>query len=200
MSGENPIRFRLVGAVILIVLAVIFLPWLLDGAGYEYMSGIEDPVPDAPTFVEPDMALPSEARSSGRPLPSATPAPERQADDGPAQLHSLENGNAETADSAHGGDRRQPESGMGERAAQPGEVRAGWAVQVGSYRNQDNATEQEARLREGGQPAFIDAAVAEGARIYRVKIGPLARREQAVELREDLQDEFGLSGIVVAHP
>jgi len=199
MSGENPIRFRLVGAIILIVLAVIFLPWLLDGAGYEHMSGIEDPVPDVPTFVEPDIALPSEAQTSGRPPSSAAPAPERGADGDPAQLHSLENGNAETAGPAQGSARR-PGSTTVERAAQGEAVRAGWAVQVGSYREPDNATEQESRLRDGGQPAFIDSAVVEGARIYRVKIGPLARREQAVELREDLQDEFGLSGIVVAHP
>ncbi|WP_018880545.1 SPOR domain-containing protein [Thioalkalivibrio sp. ALE30] len=193
MTRDNPIRFRLVGAVILIVLAVIFLPWLFDGAGYEYMSGIEDPVPPAPTFAEPDIALPSERPTPRREVAPAAPTGERE---GPvAELHSLENGGEAREDVA------EPQSSDARRLAEADEpVQAGWAVQVGSFRDEDNAREQSARLREAGWPAFIDDSTADGRPIYRVKVGPLAQREDAVTLGERLQDELELSGIVVAHP
>ncbi|WP_018873575.1 SPOR domain-containing protein [Thioalkalivibrio sp. ALJ16] len=199
MNADNPIRFRLVGAVILIVLAVIFLPWLFDGAGYEHMSGIDDPVPTVPTFAEPDIALPSERPEPRRDAAPAAPAPERE---GPvAELHSLE-GDADTAADANGRDSEAaavpaPPTVPAE-ADQP--VQAGWAVQVGSFRDEANAREQLARLREAGWAAFVDDSMADGRPIYRVKVGPLAQRDEAVELGARLKEEFELSGIVVAHP
>ncbi|WP_017942109.1 MULTISPECIES: SPOR domain-containing protein [unclassified Thioalkalivibrio] len=194
MTSDNPIRFRLVGAVILIVLAVIFLPWLFDGAGYEYMSGIDDPVPPAPTFAEPDIALPSERPSPRRDAGPAAPAPERDAP--VAELRSLENGEGVAAAGAEP-ERTEPPVRAVERD-EP--VQAGWAIQVGSFRDEDNARDQSARLRDAGWPAFIDDSTADGRPIYRVKVGPLAQREEAVKLGERLQDELELSGIVVAHP
>ncbi|WP_018949653.1 SPOR domain-containing protein [Thioalkalivibrio sp. ALMg11] len=199
MTSDNPIRFRLVGAVILIVLAVIFLPWLFDGAGYEYMSGIDDPVPAAPTFAEPDIALPSE-----RPTPrrdKAPPAPAAERDRPVAELHSLDNGEGARAADADPEDSGARREAAPVRPVEPDEpVQAGWAVQVGSFRSEDNAREQAARLRDAGWPAFIDDSIADGRPIYRVKVGPLAQREEAVKLGARLQDELELSGIVVAHP
>ncbi|WP_373023890.1 SPOR domain-containing protein [Thioalkalivibrio sp.] len=193
MTSDNPIRFRLVGAVILIVLAVIFLPWLFDGAGYEHMSGIDDPVPAAPSFAEPDIALPSE-----RPAPSRDNAPDAPAAESGApvaDLHNLENGAGASSDMASG-DAEDPM-----RTVEPDEpVQAGWAVQIGSFRGKDNAREQVATLRDAGWPAFMDDSTADGRPIYRVKVGPLAQREEAVKLGESLEDELELSGIVVAHP
>ncbi|WP_019626714.1 SPOR domain-containing protein [Thioalkalivibrio sp. ALJT] len=198
MNPDTPIRFRLVGAVILIVLAVIFLPWLFDGAGYEHMSGIDEPVPTAPSFAEPDIALPSERPEPRRESAPAAPAPERE---GPvAELHSLDN-SAETGAAAN--DRESeavtaaPQEAP-EEAEQP--VQAGWAVQVGSFRDQANAREQRARLREAGWAAFVDESMADGRPIYRVKVGPLAQREEAAEMGARLKEAFELSGIVVAHP
>ncbi|MGM0553621.1 MAG: SPOR domain-containing protein [Pseudomonadota bacterium] len=190
MSTDNPIRFRLVGAVILIVLAVIFLPWLLDGAGYDYMTGIEDPVPDPPSFAEPDIALPSEreagARGDQRPRPD-TPR------EGMAQLHSLD----DEGDAAASG--AQAPVPLRERSASE-PLEAGWTVQVGSFRDQGNARELEQRLREAELPAFVDTSTTDDRRIYRVKVGPLAQRDQAQALGERLQNDFGLEAIVVAFP
>ncbi|WP_024328056.1 SPOR domain-containing protein [Thioalkalivibrio sp. AKL19] len=198
MTSDNPIRFRLVGAVILIVLAVIFLPWLFDGAGYEYMSGIDDPVPATPSFAEPDIALPSERPAPRRDIAPDAPAAERDAP--VAELHSLENGGA-ASNGAESGDAQAPQAPAPMRSMEPDQpVQAGWAVQVGSFRGEDNAREQVSRLRDAGWPAFIDDSTADGRPIYRVKVGPLAQREEAVKLGERLEDELELSGIVVAHP
>ncbi len=189
MTTDNPIRFRLIGAVILIVLAVIFLPWLFDGAGYDYMTGVEDPVPEPPSFAEPDIVLPSEREAGARGDPRPRPDTPRE---GTAQLHSLDNGDARAS-----GD--QAPVPLRERsAAEP--LEAGWTVQVGSFRDQANARELEQRLREAELPAFVDTSITDGRSIYRVKVGPLAQRDQAQALGERLQSELGLEAIVVAFP
>lgn len=197
MNSDNPIRFRLVGAVILIVLAVIFLPWLFDGAGYEHMSGVENPVPAPSTFAEPDIALPSERPGPGREAEASPPTPVPERDGSVAELRSLDNGGPDA-------DAERESSDATSQAAAPVEpdqpVQAGWAVQIGSFRDKDNAREQRERLREAGWPAFIDDSTADGRAIYRVKVGPLAQREDAVELGERLAEDLELSGIVVAHP
>lgn len=53
VTQQKPIHYRLVGAVILVLAAVLFLPWLLDGAGYESVQGLDQPVPERPVFTEP---------------------------------------------------------------------------------------------------------------------------------------------------
>ncbi|WP_018861467.1 MULTISPECIES: SPOR domain-containing protein [unclassified Thioalkalivibrio] len=193
MTTDSPIRFRLTGAVILIVIAVIFLPWLFDGAGYEYMSGIDDPVPDAPTFAAPDIALPSERED-------APPRAERERGEEVriADLQALENGEENREDAADNDEADTPEPLT--RAPESRAIEAGWAVQVGSYRAGGNAREEESRLRDAGWPAFIDESEAEGRSIYRVKVGPVAQRDEAQKLVEELKDDFDITGIVVTFP
>lgn len=194
MTTDNPIRFRLTGAVILIVIAVVFLPWLFDGAGYEYMSGIDDPVPDAPTFAEPDIALPSE-RAATR----SRPETEGDGETRIADLQAVENGVDQDRDEPVADDEATTPAPL-RQAPESRAIEAGWAVQVGSYRDGDNAREEESRLRDAGLPAFIDESEAEGRSIYRVKVGPVAQRDEAQELGERLQEELDMTGIVVTFP
>ena len=200
MTTDTTIRFRLTGAIILIVLAVIFLPWLLDGAGYEQMSGIDEPVPPAPSFSEPDMALPSERpavpRETAREVPASAEGEPRV-----AELHSLDDDFPATGEPE--APPAEPVEAEPEPAPEPApakRIEAGWAVQVGSFRDGDNAREEESRLRAQGLPAFIDESTVDGRSIFRVKVGPVARRDQALELGSRLEDGYDLPGIVVTHP
>lgn len=191
MSDEPVVRYRLTGAVVLIVLAVIFLPWLFDGAGHPYMSGAEDPVPDAPEFAEPDLPLPSERRAR---LRDEIPQDEVET--------------AETDDAGIDVDTEDAHPAAPEEAPQPlpaesgptADVTSGWAVQVGSYRDGDNARDQERALRDEGIDAFVEDRDVDGETIYRVKVGPRADRDEALSLRDRLEEEHDLSGIVVTFP
>jgi DedD protein len=63
-----------------------------------------------------------------------------------------------------------------------------------------NAREQAQRLREGGFTAFVERGSADGRDVWRVKVGPRAERNQALQLRDELQRKMNVTGIVVAHP
>jgi DedD protein len=75
----------------------------------------------------------------------------------------------------------------------------GWSVQLASLTNQANATALAAKLRDAGYRSHV-RVVGQGVdRRYRVFAGPELERERAVELRATLQEDsrFGSEGLVV---
>jgi DedD protein len=196
---ENPVRYRMVGAILLIFLAVLFLPWLFDGAGYESMEGLQQPIPDRPVFVEPL-------------LPSAPMRPRMDRPDGPgaaeeavAEVPEIPPPSPVEADA--GAPAPPPRQVAARPAPSPTPVTAdargekvGWAVQVGSFGREANAREQEQRLRDAGFPAFIERASVDGRNFWRVKVGPRAQRDEAMRLRDEIQRRMDVSGNVIAHP
>ncbi|BCX83004.1 DedD protein [Methylomarinovum caldicuralii] len=77
---------------------------------------------------------------------------------------------------------------------------SGWAVQVGSFSSAANADALVARLRQAGFPAYVARLDRAGESLYRVRVGPVLRREEAETLARRLRERFGLKGFVVSHP
>jgi DedD protein len=200
MSMETPLRYRMVGAIVLIFVAVLVLPWVFDGAGYESMQGLEQPVPERPAFVVPQTpsapvpAAPVDQRAdhdrdggeSGMVEPTPVPAPEAQR---PVEV-------APAAPARPAGQ----EAPRPPAATEPVPDGVGWAVQIGSFGREENAREQAERLRAEGFPAFVERASANGRAVWRVKVGPRAQRDEALRLRDEVQRRMDVSGIVIAHP
>jgi DedD protein len=190
MTVEPPVRYRMVGAVVLIFLAVLFLPWLFDGAGYEAMQDLERPVPERPLFVEPHTpSAPatglrdrSDASTDGDPAPVAV-VPEIAPPAGVPEVRAP-----------------VPAARTAPAPAEPAAPQVGWSVQIGSFGREVNAREQAQQAREAGLPVFVERGRADGRDVWRVKVGPRAERNQALQLRDEVQRKMDVSGIVVAHP
>lgn len=192
---QSPVRYRLVGAIVLTFLAVLVLPWLLDGAGYELLQEVEKPIPDRPDFVPP--------QRPAQPLANGS-APDAVIGGADARLDStVGNGTgpapvpASPRSSASARTKVAPTAGT---PASTASGTVGWAVQVGSFGQEANAREQMQRLREAGFQAFSERASADGRVVWRVKVGPRAERDAALQLRDDIQRRMELPGIVIAHP
>jgi len=82
-------------------------------------------------------------------------------------------------------------------AGQPG----GWVVQLGAFDNATVANTLKDRALAAGFPAYTDTMrTAQGATLWRVRVGPEASRGAAVALRAQLQAKLAQDGIVaVAH-
>lgn len=170
---------RLVGAAVLIALAVIFLPVLLDGSGYHARLQAPAEVPPEPAFHRPLPAqTQTEIASETVAAPPRTPAGEARASTG------------------QGGATRRLDTDYG--AVEP--VAAGWVVQVGSFSRRENAVAEHQRLRAAGFPAFLERTEAEGQVLHRVKVGPELDRRAAEQLKDRLEETVGRSGILVKHP
>jgi DedD protein len=77
---------------------------------------------------------------------------------------------------------------------------SGWAVQVGSFSERENAASLRKELQRAGFSAFEERVVSGGEPVFRVKVGPEASRSRAKALQAMLRDQEDLDGIVVSHP
>lgn len=84
-------------------------------------------------------------------------------------------------------------------APTPGAM-AGWAVQVGSFGDLQNAQSLATRLVQRQHSAQVSTLVVDGRTLYRVRVGQLARREDAEALRSQIEQSMGLNGKVVPTP
>ncbi|SIT66030.1 DedD protein [Ectothiorhodosinus mongolicus] len=187
---DESLKQRLLGAAVLVALAVIFLPVLLDGAGREAHLDMQRMLPAEPVFERP------EVRPSNPPATASTPAT-------PAPTDSAASSSTATSESA------ATASVEAARPAPRAELRAvpldapvgeGFVVQVGSFSREDNARSEAERLIQAGFNAFVERSQADGNAVYRVKVGPEAERRGAERVQARLQSRAGVSGIIVAHP
>nr|WP_241094051.1 SPOR domain-containing protein [Xanthomonas bonasiae] len=164
----------MIGALVLVALAVIFLPMLVKGPAPD--SGVANvplKAPDAPAdgqFQTRELPLvtPGDAPSGGAvgmaSAPAAAPAPVQDNPDA-----------ADLATPAAAGSAAQP---------LPPTVAAGnYAVNFGAYSTQADADAVIARLKQAQLPGFREAATIGGRQAWRVRIGPYADRAQAESVR-----------------
>ena len=182
---QQRLRQRLIGAVILMGLAVALLPLLLeDGRGPQSLrEGANIPAPPAE----------SDFTSRIVPLEPADLSPEKS-------RQAVEQARApESQPAAPVAGKREGE----EVQEGSGEVRVGvsaWVVQLGSFASEENARKLLTRLKKKGYPAFLDPAYTEQGRQYRVRVGPELTRTRARALRKRLASELKLEGIIVRYP
>lgn len=192
----------------LLALAVIFLPMLLDGSGHQAGLNLRDGIPPEPEFARPEAPAPLERqalpptplesrpapRSEARAVPQAAPQPVPEPVAPAAQPAPQARTPATPAPVAP-----PPASSRAPAAAaDPGP--GGWAVQVGSFSERANAEAERDRLRRAGFQVLVEPARAGERQIFRVKVGPVSTREEAERLRSRLGTEQSLQGIVVTHP
>ena len=154
---DSSLKQRLVGAVVLIALAVIFLPMLVKGPAPD--SGVSDVPLDIPAEPKADAAT--------RDLPLTAPGamPEGGAVGMPATTP-------------------EPAATEPDPAGALPTVAAGdYAVSFGSYASVADADKVIAALRSAGLTAYREAVQLGGREAQRVRIGPFADRAVAESAR-----------------
>ncbi len=75
-----------------------------------------------------------------------------------------------------------------------------WIVQLGSFTDEENAESLNEKLRKAGYPAFVEPLKKDGKMSYRVRVGPEIKRSEADFLLKRLKERMKLDGIVVSYP
>ena len=171
---DSQLKQRLIGAAVLVALAVIFLPMLVKGPAPD--SGVSDvplKVPDAP-----------QGDYETRDLPLVTP--DEAPADGVVGMQSRDAGDGEslpTVDTttAPSGRDAQPAGAPAEAGAMLPPTAAGgdYAVDFAAYDSSVNADTVVARLRSAQLPAYREATQVGARQAWRVRIGPYATRANA---------------------
>lgn len=209
------LKQRVIGAVVLVSLAVIFVPMLFDEPHTERSSRVID-IPEQPPFpaVESPPVLDEEApsyrleeRASDtivqQPTPDselvpapvepvAPPAPDLSATD--SQPEPIQNPVPEPAQPEPDSEPAQ-ETGSAEFARS---LEGAWVVQLGSFGNADNARRLRDNVREKGYDSHIQRIERGDATFTRVFSGPFAEKSDAENAKKTLDAEFGVNGLVTS--
>ena len=167
-------RHRAVGAVVLLLAAVVVLPLVLESSPPNEEPASE-PAPADPPDASPDRIVITTLDGKEEAPPS--PQPERKAEP-PAGA--------------------APASGPKPDGAVPD---AGWAVQIGSFADPGNAERLRAQVASRGYRVLTQQfRNPEGKARVRVLVGPDRTRAAAVAWRSRLRREDSIQGFLVRYP
>lgn len=76
----------------------------------------------------------------------------------------------------------------------------GFAVQLAAFSKPADATTLRDKARAAGFSAFTESVATDKGTLTRVRIGPVASRAEAEQLRAQVQAKLGVAGIVRPHP
>ncbi|WP_122232978.1 SPOR domain-containing protein [Pseudomonas syringae] len=211
---DNVFKQRMVGALVLIAVAVIFLPMLFTREDETRQVQVEapaapqapaaaqvrvDPVPVPEPQVLPQEPVPGDDDMSSNQPPAMSIAPAPTAQTAPAAPASKPAAKPAPAPAPAPATAAAPAATPAPaKPAAPAGVDANglsisWSVQLASMSNRANADNLQKTLRTQGYNAYIRTA--DG--VNRVFVGPLIERAEADRLRDQLDKQQKLKGIVV---
>jgi len=177
---DERLKRRLVGAVVLVSLAVIFLPMLLEERQGREVRIESSNIPPQPPVDE-------EYHSRVLPLPDDEPLiPPLTAEERNAAARAA----VETPDPVPGR----------ESVVEPRVGLSAWVVQVASLSSRANAEALASDLRERGHTAFLEEVYVNSKNLFRVRVGPDVDRERAKREAQKIFEEVELQGQVVRYP
>lgn len=190
---DERLKQRIIGAVVLIVAAVVFLPMLLSGQDETVQVEVE--VPEAPLLDREPIAPVEPAELPPAPTVAAMPETLEPA---PAPVEPV--ATPEPAPVVEPAPEPETVTAAPEPTAEPAPAATGdWVIQLGSFSSAANAEGLSQTLRTQGYNAYTHAVTVQGNAITRVYVGPLASREAANRLRDELERKRGNKGLVVAY-
>jgi DedD protein len=220
---EDALKARLIGATVLVALAVLLVPELLSGRKpAEPVTAQAEAGRGTRTFtIELGGAaggpVVTQAPQSPAPATAPLPGPESEAAQvpgeakptvtGPAPVGSSEQKVTEPqASPASAPPVAAPESrpeAVASSAREPASTpvipaRGGWAVQVGAFGSADAANKLVGQLQSADFAAYVAPVSRSGKTLHRVRVGPVTERSGAEALVPALK-ALGLPATVVAN-
>jgi DedD protein len=204
------LKQRLVGAVVLVALGVIFIPMLLEGPNSELVPEME-PLPeltgqrssmelggfpdagDVPVeadvaVVQADIAVPPNPGEELQPQPSETAEVEIAAPEPIVEPLPVPPKPAAAPEPA------KPEP------AKPAGPLGNWVVQMGSFSSEQNALRLRDKLRKAGFVTQVEKVRVDAKSHYRVRVGPYLERAEADRDQAKLDKQLNLKGRVLSYP
>ena len=198
---NDQLKQRLVGAIVLVSLAVIFIPMILPGGGMGDSMNIRK-VPSEPDYRFP----PPKSAPKAPPISDAVIVPMGDSDpkvgtkaSTKASTPEKKTSSKKTSDNQKMATKPVVSTSDKKPDIKPGQVTA-WIVQVGSFTSSPNAKALRDKLRKMGYASFVEALKGKQGMIYRVRVGPELTRTRAEKLQKQLVKKAKLNGMVQSYP
>jgi DedD protein len=189
---------RIVGAIVLVALGVIFIPIILNQETEESpIRGTNIPVKPATLQELADQqppAIPAEpVIDTNRPrlVDEHTP---------PVEQTDASSDRQDTTGIKDTPSKKSTPAPTPVETPKTTKQRA-WVVQVASFSERSKALKLRDRLRKSGYTAFVESVSMSKGTLYRVRVGPVVKREKADSLRKKIIKEFKIKdALVMSHP
>lgn len=203
------LKQRVIGALVLVSLAVIFVPMLFDEPHSERSSRVID-LPEEPPFPEvevpeevevdaPSYYLEEQSLDDRQEASTAAAAPS-VGERSPAPVEPEQRPEPVAAP--------EPEQTVAPQPAPEAEpavnedytrsLAGAWVVQLGSFGNADNARRLRDRAREKGYSSHLQQVSRGDTVLTRVFCGPFAEKAEAERAKVALDSAFGLNSLVTS--
>ncbi|MFO1435091.1 MAG: SPOR domain-containing protein [Gammaproteobacteria bacterium] len=199
---------RLIGAAVLVGLAVIFVPMLVDKSTTQTPQIQESNIPPPPTPTAGEFTSKIVPLEPAQPVTPVVPA-ERAGEAPTISNEQPKSTPAKSTDKKTGAKSAVPEVppaslGKADESGKPDkQLAAGvqaWVVQLGSFASEQNATELSEKLQKQGYAAFVEKLNTDAGVKFRVRVGPELVRDKAEQARQRLEKDLNLKGMVVRYP
>ena len=192
---ERALKERIIGAAVLVLVAVLLVPVFLDGTpGGDEIVSERVPLPGQAEQKSQTVVLDRDRKD---PVPVATAsAPAQKQEQEPPPKPVVKQAEPETVKPDP---EPEPAKPAAEKPAATASTTGMWAVQLGSFGDQGNAERLAAELRKKGFAAFLSQLSTSSGQRHRVRIGPQKDRESAEAMAARLQ-KAGYEGQVLPHP
>ncbi len=197
---DEQLLARLIGAAVLLAIAVIVLPFVLDGAGsqreYEYAETLP---------VEPARPVLEKSFSSRQPLPEAPTAsdvPTVVTEAPPVFETAVAQQPAVEAGAEPPVNNPVEQNPVVQNTAQaavllPQQIPSGYNVQVASFVKEANAQKLVSRLLSENLPAYVNQVQGKNRPILRVFVGPISSQIDALALKNQIDRTYRVESILV---
>lgn len=196
---NQQLKQRVIGAIVLISLAIIFIPALLDGSHKNVLPLKERQTPQKPNFyfeeiklpasVDPGMT-PSRIVDSHKDILPSKPAKES----GKSAAKKVDK---PTVDRVRPKVEKSAETQAKDDAANI--ATSTWVVQIVSLNNSKRALELRDKLKKQAFPAFVEEISKDGKKFYRVRVGPELKRGEAEALQQKIKKKMKLDGKIMRY-
>lgn len=208
---DDGLKQRLIGALVLVAIAVIFLPSLFSGeAGRRFDTRTQIPPAPEVKVVEfqaaqrlkgmPQVAEPEEmyqlldtepeAETVVKPVTSAVETTSDSLVKSKPKLKSVASG-------VSAGSTSDEVAKTSIAKLNSAGIPQAWAVQVASFKNEPRASSLVAKLKTDSYKAFVHSVDLSAGRAYRVMVGPKLDRAKAEQVKEELDASLKVSSMLV---
>lgn len=208
---EQNLKQRLVGALVLISLAVIFLPLVFDRQ-QQRIDTSPYVIPEKPaiTITAPDMEPLEQAASEQHAAVMKVTEEKRIQDEASAVAdHAATSAPAVPAELAPAPVAQTREYLEQEKAVdatwqdQPVTTTVplaeAWVIQVGAFSSEANAKGLQDKLKSAGYAAFVKAGKTASGMLYKVYVGPEIRRAQLEQQKTELERKYNLKALILKY-
>lgn len=188
---------RIVGALVLAALAVIFLPTLFDREGARYIDSTSQ-IPPAPDVLPIEIAQPE-------PVAEAAPAPAPNDAFQPELVKQNSKAEPKESENISRVSEKPPQKPAGPEKAQPDSspvldsagLPISWVVQVASYSDVARAEKLRNRLMDEGYKAYTREVNTSKGRFVRVFVGPKVSKADAQAVKRELDQMLKAQTLVL---